>query len=101
MRVIKDGTQTVGKTPLQLFSELCGLKIVTIKVRCPECQHEWGIGVDWFPSSVDIPQQRLTCKCGYCVTNGVEARDLPITLPGGGEANVHTRVELVRRMNVT
>jgi len=51
-------------TALDLFENDYNLKILTIKVQCPVCGHGWGIRIDDYKQSLDIPDKKF--KCGNC-----------------------------------
>ena len=63
-------------TAFQDFMETYDLLLVTVKVQCPECGHAWGIKIDDFDSSVDIPEKRFKCtNCGHYQAKGLSAED--------------------------
>lgn len=39
-----------------------GIKVLTIKVQCPKCGHTWGIKIDDYNSSLDIPSKKFVCS---------------------------------------
>jgi hypothetical protein len=58
------GYEDSGLTYIDLFNQHYGLKVLTIKVECPVCHHTWGIKIENYNKSSDIPERKFICD--YC-----------------------------------
>ena len=72
-------TESIGggigytRTSLQNFEEEYELVLLTVKVQCPKCGNIWGIRVDDYNSSLDIPEKKF--QCTNCNTNSEYGRN--------------------------
>lgn len=48
-------------TAIDLFEKDYQLKVLTIKVQCLKCGHAWGIRIDDYNQSIDIPLKKFQC----------------------------------------
>lgn len=62
-KTVDSFSEHTGKfeTAFENFEREYGLLLLTIKVSCPKCGHTWGIKIDDYNSSVDIPERKFKC----------------------------------------
>ncbi len=68
------------KTAFQNFMETYDLLLLTVKVQCPNCGHVWGIKVDDYEFSTDIPEKKFQCQdCGHYQAGGQNPNELKLS----------------------
>lgn len=50
------------KNPIELFEELYKVKLLTVKVECPNCGATWGIKISDYNKPEDIPAWKFICR---------------------------------------
>lgn len=64
-KVIPNELDNKAVTPIDLFEQFYNLKMLTIKVQCPNCGHAWGIRISDYDLSIHIPKRKFICtECG-------------------------------------
>jgi hypothetical protein len=54
--------EKANETAFDLFEHDYDLQLLTVKVQCPKCGHVWGIKVDDYNKSLDIPERKFDCE---------------------------------------
>jgi hypothetical protein len=59
MRV--ETTDFIEGTAFDKFQKEYDVKLLTIKIQCPKCGHIWGVKIDDYSKTVDIPARKFAC----------------------------------------
>jgi transposase-like protein len=66
MRKTANSVGRTMHTAFENFVDSYGLNLLTVKVQCPNCNHIWGIKIDDYDDTEDIPERKFKCsECGY------------------------------------
>jgi hypothetical protein len=61
--VIEEGYGEI--TPYIDIEKSFNVEVVTIKLKCKKCGHEWGVKIDEYNSILDVPERKFKCmECG-------------------------------------
>jgi Zn finger protein HypA/HybF involved in hydrogenase expression len=57
----------VDNTLLDVLQDEYHVEFVTVKVKCPNCGHAWGIKFEDYNKTLDVPDRKFICM--ECLSN--------------------------------